>query len=122
MVGAVNSGHRFEKGFRYLSSQSAVSDGSEKWTTKASYVYQMVWIRLSLSNITQQTHNVATTSLQRRCNVTTLARLCSDIIKTCVSGKTPFRVFGKSLCNSNCDLAFRTDNEFGKIEYNRINE
>ena len=31
---------------------------------------------------TQQTHNVTTTSLQRRCNVTTLQRRCNDIVRT----------------------------------------
>ena len=31
---------------------------------------------------TQQTHNVATKSLQRRCNVTTLQRRCNDVVVT----------------------------------------
>ena len=31
---------------------------------------------------TQQTHNVAGTSLQRRCNVLTLRRRCNDIVAT----------------------------------------
>ena len=30
---------------------------------------------------TQQTHNVATTSLQRRCNVTTLQRRCNVVVR-----------------------------------------
>ena len=30
----------------------------------------------------QQTHNVATKSLQRRCNVTTLQRRCNDVVET----------------------------------------
>ena len=36
-------------------------------------------IRLSKWHITQQAHNVATTSLQRRCNVMTLQRRCNDV-------------------------------------------
>ena len=31
---------------------------------------------------TQQTHNVITTSLQRRCNVTPLQRRCNDVVAT----------------------------------------
>ena len=33
---------------------------------------------------TQQTHNVVTTSLQRRCNVMTLQRRCNDVTVLCV--------------------------------------
>ena len=39
----------------------------------------------------QQTHNVAGTSLERRCNVTTLQRLCNDVVATlrvCWDGST----------------------------------
>ena len=35
------------------------------------------WILYPLELVTQQTHNVATTSLQRRCNVTTQQRRCN---------------------------------------------
>ena len=42
-------------------------------------------IRRNLSDCSvpaQETHNVATTSLQRRCNVTTLQRRCNDVVRT----------------------------------------
>ena len=41
----------------------------------------------------QQTHNVAKTSLQRRCNVTTLQRRCNDVVATlCVCWDNTFAV------------------------------
>ena len=44
------------------------------------YVYE---IKKPLSLlVSKQTHNVATTSLQRRCNVTTLQRRCNDVVRT----------------------------------------
>ena len=38
--------------------------------------------RQSDKNLAKQTHNIATTSLQRRCNLTTLQRRCNDVVRT----------------------------------------
>ena len=42
--------------------------------------------------ISQQTHNISPTSLQRRCNVRTLQRRCNDVVRTlcvCWDGRLP---------------------------------
>ena len=46
-----------------------------------------------IQDIIQQTHNVTTTSLQRRCNVVTLHRRCNDVPATlCVCWEVPVLV------------------------------
>ena len=47
-----------------------------------SWVEQEKRFIISGPGLTQQTHNVSRTSLQRRCNVTTLQRRLNDVIET----------------------------------------
>ena len=52
-------------------------------------IYARIYIIIVLAAAyfapTEQTHNVATTSLQRRCNVATLQRRCNDVV--CLLGR-----------------------------------
>ena len=46
----------------------------------------------------QRTHNIAGTSLPRRCNVTTLQRRCNDVVATlCVCWECQKRTFGRTI-------------------------
>ena len=59
------------------------------------FVYYCLSNLLSRANPSQQTHNVVTTSLQRRCNVTTLQRRCNDVVATlCVCWVVFFHCVG----------------------------
>ena len=49
---------------------------------KGSFLYGVVHMIGTVPATTQQTHDVATTSLQRRCNVVTLQRRCNDVTAT----------------------------------------